>query len=54
MSESWQEAESLEGSIFLQDGLRILARIIARDIASKPHLEPDTFAHPETYNTQKQ
>lgn len=54
MNESWQEAESLEGSIFLQDGLRILARIIARDIAPNTHLEPDTFAHPETDITQKQ
>lgn len=54
MLESWQEIDSLEDSIFLQHGLRILARIIARDMAPKPPTEAESFTHPETDITQKQ
>ena len=54
MQESWQETDSLEGSISLQDGLRILARIIARDMAPKPPTDAESFTHPETDITQKQ
>ncbi len=53
MHESWQETDSLEGSIFLQDGLRILARIIVRDMAPNTLRAAESFTHPETDITQK-
>jgi hypothetical protein len=54
VSETRQDTNDLENSVFLQDGLGILARIIARDIRTKRHPEPMSHAVPSTDITQKQ